>query len=219
MSELVFSKFPQSVLDRYDFSKAVYHGATVPITGIICPDHGEFQQYSGQLRKPGGAGCPKCGAEKRGSAKRLSQDEAIANLVKVYGDTYDYTHSVYNGSNAKITVSCPEHGDFDVLYSNHVSGKGCPVCGAAKRGQRQDPMEAGKKTAATKIAKFAAKFVEEAIAIHGDKYDYSEVVYQGQKTPVTIICPEHGAFKQTPYHHISRKQGCPACSGKKPKGD
>ena len=73
------------------------------------------------------------------------------------------------------------------------------------------------KLSATKIAKFAAKFVEEAVEIHGDKYDYSQVVYAGQKTPVTIICPEHGAFQQTPYHHLSRKQGCPVCSGRRAK--
>ena len=217
MSESVFSKFPQSVLDQYDFSNAVYHGSTVPITGIVCHKHGEFQQYSGQLRKPGGSGCPKCGAEKRGKTRLLSHEDAIDKLIDVHGEFYDYSPSLYKGSNAKITVSCPKHGDFDILYSNHAAGKGCPVCGAEKRGQRLDPMGAGKKTAATKIAKFAAKFVEEAVEIHGDKYDYSQVVYAGQKTPVTIICPEHGAFQQTPYHHLSRKQGCPVCSGRRAK--
>ena len=32
------------------------------------------------------------------------------------------------------------------------------------------------------------------------------------KTPVTIICPKHGEFQQTPEKHINRGQGCPYCS-------
>lgn len=216
LPENILNSFPEAVRNRYDFTNAVYHGSMVPITGIVCPKHGEFQQYSAQLRKDG-AGCPKCGAEVRGESRRISQDRALENLKRVHGDTYAYENMVYTTSNAKITVTCREHGDFEVLYTNHLLGKGCPVCGAAKRGHRADPLASGKKTAATKIAKFAAKFVEDAIAIHGDKYDYSQVVYAGQKTPVTIICPEHGAFQQTPYHHLSRKQGCPVCSGRKAK--
>lgn len=215
ISETLLATFPQSVRDQYDFTNAVYIGANSPITGIVCPEHGEFQQYSAQLRK--GRGCPKCGAERRGASRRIGRDQVIENLRGVHGDTYSYDNLVYTTSNAKITVTCREHGDFEVIYTNHLLGKGCPVCGAAKRGKRFDPMGAGKKTAATKIAKFAAKFVEEAVEIHGDKYDYSQVVYAGQKTPVTIICPEHGAFQQTPYHHLSRKQGCPVCSGRRAK--
>ena len=32
------------------------------------------------------------------------------------------------------------------------------------------------------------------------------------KTPVDIICPLHGLFKQTPSNHLIAKSGCPACS-------
>ena len=34
--------------------------------------------------------------------------------------------------------------------------------------------------------------------VHGDKYDYSKVVYVDMNSKVTIICPEHGEFEQTP---------------------
>jgi hypothetical protein len=47
--------------------------------------------------------------------------------------------------------------------------------------------------------------------IHGDTYDYSDVVYVNTDTKVTIICPEHGRFEITPYHHSRRKQGCYLC--------
>ena len=54
------------------------------------------------------------------------------------------------------------------------------------------------------------KFVEKARSIHGDKYDYSEVVYSGYKSRVTIICPVHGRFEQTPSKHVMGN-GCMFC--------
>lgn len=53
-------------------------------------------------------------------------------------------------------------------------------------------------------------FIAQAKEIHGDKYDYSKVVYSGTDEPVTIICPEHGEFTQRPHHHLEG-QGCRAC--------
>ena len=58
------------------------------------------------------------------------------------------------------------------------------------------------------------EFIKRAREIHGDKYDYSKVEYINTETKVCIICPEHGEFWQRPYHHISRKQGCPKCVGR-----
>lgn len=55
------------------------------------------------------------------------------------------------------------------------------------------------------------KFLILAKAIHGDKYDYSQVDYVNNKTKVCIICPIHGKFYQTPDNHLSKKQGCPKC--------
>jgi hypothetical protein len=58
-------------------------------------------------------------------------------------------------------------------------------------------------------------FVVDAERVHGDLYDYSKSVYQGNKTPVVIICKTHGEFKQSPNNHIGSKQGCPSCYGNK----
>lgn len=56
------------------------------------------------------------------------------------------------------------------------------------------------------------QFIERARAVHGDKYDYSKVNYVNSKTKVTIICPKHGEFKQSPYRH-AQGDGCPYCAG------
>ena len=55
-------------------------------------------------------------------------------------------------------------------------------------------------------------FIEKAIKVHGDKYDYSLVNYVDNKTKVKIICPIHGVFEQQPNDHTSHKNGCRKCS-------
>jgi len=57
------------------------------------------------------------------------------------------------------------------------------------------------------------EFIEKAIKIHGDTYDYSLVEYKNMKTKVTIGCKKHGVFEQTPNNHVYVKSGCPKCYG------
>ena len=61
--------------------------------------------------------------------------------------------------------------------------------------------------------KTTEQFIAEAKAVHGDRYDYSEVEYVHIRTKIKIICPEHGPFEQTPNSHLQRK-GCPKCGSK-----
>ena len=64
----ILPKFPKEVLEKYDFTNAVYTGALVRVTGIICPEHGEFSNYVARFKK--GFGCPQCGALIRAEKKR-----------------------------------------------------------------------------------------------------------------------------------------------------
>ncbi len=58
------------------------------------------------------------------------------------------------------------------------------------------------------------EFIKKAREVHGDRYDYSKVVYVSSKEKITIICPEHGEFLQSPQKHLSG-QGCPNCGLRK----
>jgi len=51
--------------------------------------------------------------------------------------------------------------------------------------------------------------------IHGNYYDYSQVLYKNANTKVDIICPVHGVFSQWANGHI-RGNGCPKCNRFKP---
>lgn len=55
------------------------------------------------------------------------------------------------------------------------------------------------------------EFLQRCKSVHGDKYDYSEAIYNGKDKKVTIICKLHGNFLQTPHNHIVGCQNCPTC--------
>jgi hypothetical protein len=215
----VLAKFPNEVRERYDFGQAVYHGALERMTGIVCRDHGKFTQYPAQLRK-NGAGCPACGDMVRRAKKRSPQADVIAAAMARHGGFYSYERAAYVNNATKFTVTCPLHGDFSIAPNNHVAGgRGCPACGALKRGHRKNLGDSARKTADAKIAKFATKFIEDARVVHGDVYDYSAVRYTGQQEKITIICSDHGPFEQRPEHHVKRAHGCPECSHHRSKGE
>lgn len=54
-------------------------------------------------------------------------------------------------------------------------------------------------------------FISEASKIHKNKYDYSLTKYVRIDHKITIICPIHGPFQQTPHTHLIYKSGCPSC--------
>ena len=132
------------------------------------------------------------------SNKRKTNSEFIKDAIAVHGDKYDYSKVEYVNNNSRVCVICPTHGEFWVRPGNHLTSKqGCPKCKHEKTSLRQ--------------TKSNEQFIKDAIAVHGDKYDYSKVEYKGANIKVCIICPEHGEFWQTPSAHTNGKQGCPKC--------
>lgn len=58
------------------------------------------------------------------------------------------------------------------------------------------------------------EFLKKARSKHGDKYDYSHVKYRDNFKHISIICPKHGAFLQSPKHHLYGRD-CPKCAYEK----
>lgn len=175
----------------YCYSKTNYVTAHKPVI-ITCPKHGDFLQRPNNHLS--GQGCPVCAMENR-KKKRLScTKEFVEKAKKIHGDDkYVYSKSVYAGANRKVRIICPEHGEFWQTPNNHLQGKGCPECAIKKK----------KKETET--------FIKEARIVHCDKnYDYSKSIYANNRTPLIIICPLHGEFRQTPIKHL-QGCGCPKC--------
>ena len=51
------------------------------------------------------------------------------------------------------------------------------------------------------------EFIKRAREVHGDKYDYSKVMYKNSKDKVSIVCNKHGEFLQAPDKHL-QGSGC-----------
>lgn len=215
----VIAKFPQDVQKMFDFSNAKYVGALKPITGIVCPRHGGFQQYAAQLRKRG-ALCPKCGAEQRNAAITEPVERFLQRAEAAHPGLYTYEKTQYTKMRNYIIVTCRQHGDFKIQAAKLVLARqGCPTCGAKKRGRHTGNKNTGALAAATSIKKHAGKFVEKAQAVHGNKYDYSESVYTGARNKISIRCPEHGYFRVGAWDHINKTCGCPTCSHHQSTGE
>ena len=54
-------------------------------------------------------------------------------------------------------------------------------------------------------------FLEKALLVHGNKYDYSDSFYLSTRKKIKIRCPIHGIFEQYPVDHL-RGHGCNKCS-------
>lgn len=195
--------------DKYDYSEVNYINkrTNVKIKCIKCDIIFE-QTPEVHLR---GSGCQTCRIFKinKNPNKIIVVDDMMNNEIKskteqfikkaklIHGDKYGYDDSDYVNSYTKLKIKCSTHGIFEQTPSNHLVGRGCEKCGHQIANDKQ---------------RFStADFIEKAIAIHGDKYDYSKVNYVNYGTNVEIICPIHGSFFQTPSNHLSYKAGCIKC--------
>ena len=130
--------------------------------------------------------------------KRFTKEDFVERARKAHGNKYDYSKVEYINTVTKVCIICPTHGEFWQRPSDHIRGVGCPSCVGLKKPSTDE-------------------FIEKARKVHGKKYDYSKVEYNGNKTKVCIIChekdkfgKEHGEFWKRPNDHLSGL-GCPKC--------
>lgn len=113
----------------YDYSDTHYVGTKNKVT-IICKHHGPFLQTPNDHLT--GYGCPQCGTNKVKETLLSTTEDFIIKATKVHGQQYQYDKTVYTGTHRRVTVTCPNHGDFIQKANSHLSGCGCPTCKTSK---------------------------------------------------------------------------------------
>ena len=175
--------------NKYDYSLVEYINNKTKVK-IICQEHGVFEQTPSNHLS--GKGCKYCGG-----TTGLDTKLFIVKANEVHDSKYDYSLTKYINNSIKIKIICPEHGIFEQIPNNHISKKqGCPKC--------------------LNIINDTQSFIKKAKEIHGDKYDYSNVIYTSQFNIIKVICPTHGLTFQTPNYHL-RGYGCKKCSNSNSK--
>lgn len=176
--------------NKYDYSKSTYINNKKKLI-ITCLIHGDFAQSPGDHLN--GHGCRLCGNV---SKKKLKLTDFLDRAHKKHGHLYDYSLIKEFDSSVKVKIICNVHGVFIQSGMSHISGIGCPECGWNKT--------------ANKLKSNTNEFIQKAIKIHGNKYDYSLVDYKRKDLLITIKCSIHGEFEQTPNRHLN-SYGCQIC--------
>lgn len=122
-------------------------------------------------------------------SKKLTTEKFIDVAKKIHSSKrYDYSNTVYLGGNKSINIICPKHGEVTLLNAQcHIysCGKrdpiGCPKCGVEKR--NMNLVSRNKNRILTK-----REFVEKAIKIHGNVYNYEVSDYLDTQNTVDIFC-------------------------------
>lgn len=174
--------------NKYDYSMVEENISYHSKVRIICPEHGPFLQTVGNHLS--GKKCRKCAG-----GEPLNTKSFIKKAIKKHGNIYDYSKVRYVDSKTKVCIVCKKHGEFWQSPASHLQGSKCPECSGCKKITNES-------------------FKIKAMAIHGNKYDYSKVNCDGVFKKVRIICPIHGEFTQSVHAHL-RGQGCPLCQSSK----
>lgn len=120
-------------------------------------------------------------------------DTFRSKAKQVHGDNYGYDKVVFVNNDTPVTILCNNCGKYyEQKPSIHTAGSGHKPCTLYKN------------------TKTTEQFKSEARAIHGDRYDYSKVLYEHTEKKVIIICRIHGEFTQTPHSHL-KGYGCYQC--------
>lgn len=153
------------------FDKVEYVNNHTPIK-LVCPIHGEWETWPSSILK--NCECPECQKERLHDKYTLGNAEFIKRSVHIHNNKYDYSKVNYVDYKTNVFIICPEHGEFLQKPSDHLSGSGCPKCANIEMWDKRGRMT-------------TEKMVDKFVSVHGDKYDYSKVVYKDANTKVCII--------------------------------
>lgn len=186
--------------DNFDYSQVEYVNSTTPVK-IVCVKggHGSFMMTP-DSHLTSKHGCRQCGMVATGKSQRISKEEFLERANQKFGSKFDYSQMSYTDYNSPVKLICREHGELEItpfLHLLYPSG-GCKEC-------RKEIQSVSIKKMTTE------QFVEKAISLHGEKYDYTNAKYTSESRPVSLRCLKHNInFEISPENHLKGK-GCPLC--------
>lgn len=180
--------------DKYRLDLVEYVSSKAKIT-LVCNVHGVFTQRISEILN--GHGCKACAIKSVADKRRKSTEEFVEEIREVHGNKYEYHLVEYINNKTPVRLVCKQHGEFTKHPRNLLKGGGCKLCGfySISEKNKLSPDE----------------FFSRCYEVHGDKYDYSESVYNGTLNTIEIFCKHHKRyFTQVAGEHL-RGRGCREC--------
>jgi len=182
--------------------------------GITCSIHGKQIPRIVTSMLTSKHPCLKCSEPLRNDGITGSQFQT--KLDDKFNGKYEVELFDYIGGKTCVNLNCSieGHGMFSIQASYLHKSRGCPKC-RAEKGQlnRIHGLQKSIKDSQTYRKN---EWMKQVLKTHGNKYDYSKVVYTKQRGSVTIGCPSHGWFEQVASTHITA--GCRQCADEDLKG-
>ena len=179
--------------DRYSLDRFIFRG-TKKKACFTCFEHGDFWQtpsahWSGQ-------NCPDCVVE---TAQKIAEESFRLRSAELHQNFYFIPKQPWFGYHVPLLMVCPLHWEFYQTPTQHLlTGSGCPTCGHIKIALSK------RRLFIDVLRDFKRK--------HGAKFLYHKSKFIDMRTPILIICKEHGEFWQTPKSHLKSTHACPLCS-------
>ncbi|WNA16087.1 hypothetical protein XaC1_444 [Xanthomonas phage XaC1] len=104
----------------YTYEKVKYVNLTTKVK-ITCPTHGVFEQSPDKHIE--GNGCKKCSGMEQSNTNDFIKKSSI-----IHNNIYNYDKVNYVTAHKIVTITCPEHGDFEITPNRHLNGSGCILC-------------------------------------------------------------------------------------------
>jgi len=114
---------------------------------------------------------------------KISELNHYKNIFAKLDEKYDFSKIPSDArSLTKVSINCPEHGEFVTSIKSLMRGTRCSKCGSVKAAKnRKHPLG------------YYRKLLE---CEFGDKYDFSLISDAAKrKDSVYVICPKHGKIK------------------------
>ena len=203
-SEEYFRRFRERWGDRYDTSESVYNGSDKPIT-FKCSKHGYFTTPRARDAISNGKHalerkhlCQECAFE----LLKMTSEEFREKMNKKWEGIYIFDERcIYVNGITEVEVFCIKHQKYfktkAKMFYFDTDMNLCPDCIQELRN----------------VNLTQERFFEICEQNYGDKYDFSNSIYESYESLVEVFCPKHGYFKTRASYIIRGKtiDLCPEC--------
>lgn len=194
-TEEYINELPEEFRNKFDYSKSVYTGLKEPFN-YVCPIHGQVTMKAGK-HSISMHGCNLCATNEGIKTKSgVVAKRFFKKCEDLYGDSIDFSNSVYLGMKTPLTAVCKKHGTFSALPIDIQRYQPCMSC-------KKEAISPSRKPTEIVIAESKEKF--------GLSFEFDFTDYRSCTSIIPIKCPVHGWFEDKLSNHLASKLGCRSC--------